>query len=88
MRRSPPSLKRILVEAAILVLGHWILLETLSRLNVVEHLLAPGAGSRGALVVTTIFLLTRFVLLIIAPGWLLVRLWLWANRTPQRTTQQ
>lgn len=80
MSRRPPSLRRILIEAAVLVLAHFALLQVLARVNLLEHLLAPGAGSRGALGITVVFLLLRGFLFVFAPGWVAVRLWLWATR--------
>lgn len=80
MKRPLPSLRRILVEIAVLVVAHFVLLQVLARVNLLEHLLAPGAGSRGALAITVVFLLLRGFLLVFAPGWVAVRLWLWATR--------
>jgi hypothetical protein len=74
------SLVRIGIEAAALVAIHAALLQVLARVNLMEHLLAPGAGSFGALAATAIFLLLRSFLLVAAPGWVSVRLWLWATR--------
>ena len=82
MNRRSPSLRRILVEAVSLVAVHFALLLLLARVNLLEHLLAPGAGSRFALAVTAVFLLLRLFLLVLAPGWLLARIWLWATRPP------
>ena len=81
MKRRPPTLRRILIEAAALVAAHFVLLQILARVNLLEHLLAPGADSRFALGVTAAFLLLRVFLFVLAPGWLLARLWLWAART-------
>lgn len=80
MKRRPPTLRRILLEGAALVAGHFVLLQILARVNLLEHLLAPGADSRFALGVTAAFLLLRVFLFVFAPGWLLARLWLWATR--------
>ena len=81
MKRRPPTLRRILVEAAVLVAVHFVLLQILARVNLLEHLLAPGADSRLALGVTAAFLLLRVFLFVFAPGWLLARLWLWTTRS-------
>jgi len=81
MKRRPSTLRRILLEAAALVAVHYALLQMLARVNLLEHLLAPGADSRFALGVTAAFLLLRVFLLVFASGWLLARLWLWATRT-------
>jgi hypothetical protein len=80
MKRRPPTLRRILIETAVLVAAHFILLQILARVNLLEHLLAPGADSRFAFGVTASFLLLRLFLFVFAPGWLLARLWLWATR--------
>ncbi|HLP07169.1 MAG TPA: hypothetical protein VK178_03325 [Opitutaceae bacterium] len=80
MKRRSPSLRRILIEAAALVAVHFVLLRILARANLLEHLLAPGADSRFALGVTAVFLLLRVFFFVFVPGWLLVRLWLWATR--------
>lgn len=80
MKHRAPSLRRILIEAAVLVAVHFVLLQILARVNLLEHLLAPGADSRVALGVTAVFLLLRVFLFVFAPGWLLARLWLWATR--------
>ena len=81
MKHRAPSLRRILIEAAVLVAVHFVLLQILARVNLLEHLLAPGADSRFALGVTAAFLLLRVFLFVFAPGWLLARLWLRATRT-------
>jgi hypothetical protein len=79
-RRPPPTLRRILLEFAALALLHFALLEVLARVRVLDHLLAPGPGSRAALAVTAFFLLLRFFLLTLAPSWLAARLWLYFTR--------
>jgi hypothetical protein len=80
-RSPPPTLRRILVEFGVLAVLHFTLLCLLSRMRVMEHLLAPGPGSRVALALTAAFLLLRFFLLVLAPGWLLARLWLLFSRS-------
>lgn len=80
MKRRPPSLRRILIEAVVLVVVHAVLLHVLARVHLLEHLLAPGAGSLVALPVTAVFLLLRLFLLVFAPGWVIARLWLWATQ--------
>lgn len=80
MKRRAPTLRRILLEAAVLVVVHFVFLQGLARVNLLEHLLAPGADSRLALGVTATFLLLRVFLLVFAPGWLLARLWFWVTR--------
>ncbi len=80
MKRRPPTLRRILIEAVALVAAHFALLQILARVSLLEHLLAPGADSRLALGVTASFLLLRLFFFVFAPGWLLARLWLWATR--------
>lgn len=82
-RRPPPTLRRILLEFGALALLHFVLLGILSRVRVMEHLLAPGPGSRFALAITAVFLLLRLFLLMFAPGWLLARLWLLLSRAPR-----
>ena len=79
-RRPSPTFRRILVEFAALVAVHFVLLQVLARSHVLEHLLAPGPGSRIALAATAMFLLLRLFLLVFAPGWLLARLWLLTTR--------
>jgi len=86
MKRRSPTLRRILIEAAALVAVHLVLLQILARVNLLEHLLAPGADSRLALGVTAVFLLLRVFLFVFAPGWLLVRLWLWGTRSVAERT--
>jgi hypothetical protein len=80
MKRRPPTIRRILIEAAALGAVHLVLLQILARVDLLEHLLAPGADSRLALGVTAAFLLLRVFLFVFAPGWLLARLWLRATR--------
>lgn len=80
MKHRAPSLRRILIEAAVLVAVHFVLLQILARVNLLEHLLAPSADSHVALGVTAVFLLLRVFLFVFAPGWLLVRLWLRVTR--------
>ncbi len=88
MSRRPPTLRRILLEAAALVAVYYALLQILARMNLLEHLLAPGAGSRFALAVTAAFLLLRVFLFVFAPGWLLARFWLWATRSSESVRAQ
>jgi hypothetical protein len=76
MKRPPPSVRRILIDFAALVLIHAVALRLLAYARLMEHLLSPGAGSRWALTATVMFLLLRMFLLVLAPGWLLARLWL------------
>ncbi len=79
-RRPPPTPRRIVLEFLALVALHWALLHLLAEARVLEHLLAPGPGSRVALAATGFFLLLRLFLLVFGPAWLLARLWLWATR--------
>lgn len=75
-----PNLRRIVIEFVALCALHFVLLQILARAHVLEHLLAPGPGSRLALAITAAFLLLRLFLLVFAPGWLLARVWLWMTR--------
>jgi hypothetical protein len=79
-RRAPPSLRRILVEAAVLFGLHVLLLQLLARVNVLEHLLSPGRDAMLALAVTAFFLLLRFFVVVFGLGWVAARLWLHATR--------
>ncbi len=79
-RRFPSPLRRIFLETGALLVVHFALVHILARVHLLEHLLAPGPGSKFALVVTTVFLVLRLFLLIFAPGWFLARLWLFASR--------
>ena len=81
-RRPPPTLRRIVIEFAALAALHLILLHILARAHILEHLLAPGPGSRLALALTAAFFLLRLFLLLFGPGWLLARLWLWMTLSP------
>lgn len=76
--RAP--LHRILLETLALLALHFVLVQILARARLLEHLLAPGPGSKIALAATTMFLAFRFFLLVLAPGWIVVRLWLLASR--------
>lgn len=76
----PVTWRRIVGEAAVLGGLHVAAAQGLARANVLEHLLSPGAGSRVALGVTAVFLLLRGFTLVLAPGWVLARLWLWWTR--------
>lgn len=78
--RPPPTLRRIVLEFLALIALHFALLQVLARARLLEHLLAPGPGSRVALAVTAAFLLLRLFLIVFGTGWLLARLWLWASR--------
>jgi hypothetical protein len=80
MKRSPSTLRRILVEFAVLVVLHEVALRALASARLMEHLLSPGRSSTWALVATMMFLLLRMFLLVLGPGWLLTRVWLWATR--------
>ena len=79
-RRPPPTPRRIFIEFAALAALHLVLLHTLARARILEHLLAPGPGSRLALALTATFFLLRLFLILVGPGWLLARLWLWTTR--------
>ena len=78
-RLFPSRLRRILLEAATLLALHFALVQILARVHLLEHLLAPGPGSRFALVVTGIFLALRLFVLLLGPGWFLARLWLFLS---------
>ncbi len=80
MKRPPPTIRRILVEAAILGLLHEAAIRLLAHARLMEHLLSPGSQSLWAVVATAMFLLLRMFLLVLAPGWVLARLWLRATR--------
>jgi hypothetical protein len=80
MRLSPPTLCRIIIEAAGLMVLQVLLLQILARVRLLEHLLAPGSHSYWAIVATVVFLLLRFFLYLFGAGWLAARLWLWATR--------
>jgi hypothetical protein len=73
---QPPTWRRIVLEAAALVMLHFIAAQILARANLLEHLLSPGADSRLALGVTAMFMLLRAFTLVLAPGWVLARFWL------------
>jgi len=77
--RTPPTLLRILVEAAV-VLGlhaaaHWGMVE--SRL--LERVLSPTGDSGMHVTAAACFLLLRLFVLLLLPGWVLARVWLWAT---------
>ena len=77
---QPPTWRRIVLEAASLALLHFIAAQLLARGNLLEHLLSPGADSRLALGVTAVFMLLRAFALVLAPGWILARLWLLSTK--------
>ena len=77
MKRPPPPLRRIVIEALALMGLQFALTQLLARL--LEHLLAPGGESYVALAVTAVFLLLRVGVIVLLPGWFLARLWLWAT---------
>ncbi len=76
MRRRPPSLRRILFDFAVLIVVHLVLVQILGRVHLLEHMLSPGPGSALALAVTVFFLVVRTILLLLAPGLFLARVWL------------
>lgn len=78
-RMRPCSPRRILAEAAALVVLHFALVQILARTRLLEHVLSPGPGAGAALAATTFFLLLRVFLFVLGPGWVLTRLWLWAS---------
>jgi hypothetical protein len=80
MKRPPPTFRRILAEAVVLMLLHEVAIRLLARWRLMEHLLSPGSQSRWAINATVMFLLLRMFLLVLAPGWVLARLWLRATR--------
>ena len=81
MNSSAASLKRIFIEAFVLVSGHVLLLHLLAKARLLEHLLAPGSHSYWAITATAAFLLFRAFLYLFGPGWLACRLWLWWVRS-------
>jgi hypothetical protein len=76
----PPTLGRIVGDAAILLALHFTLAHVLAHARLLEHLLSPGPGSRLALAATATFLLLRFFVLVLGPGWIAARLWLLISR--------
>lgn len=80
---APPTCRRIVLEATVLALLHFIAAQMLARADLLEHLLSPGAGSRLALGVTAVFMLLRAFTLVFGAGWVLARLWLlWTRPRP------
>jgi hypothetical protein len=79
-KRPPITLRRIVVEFAMIVLLQFALAHVLMHFRLLDHLLSPGRDSGVALGVTTAFLLLRMFVLLFAPGWFLARLWLWMTR--------
>lgn len=73
-------LQRIALPLVILGTLHFVFVQILLRVRLLEHLLSPGPGSTVALIVTAIFLLFRFFLLVLAPGWFLARFWVWMTK--------
>ena len=84
MKRPPPSLRRIVIETSVLVALQWTVALGLARARLLEHLLAPGSGSYVALAVTGVFLVLRIGVIVLLPGWLVARIWLWASRTVRK----
>ncbi len=78
--RRPPTLRRIVAEAAALLALHFVLVLILARVRLLEHLLSPGPESRVALAVTAMFLMLRIFVLVLLPGWVVARVWLLASR--------
>lgn len=79
MKRSLPNLCRTIFGAFVLIVLQFTLAHLLARARLLEHLLSPESGSFGALAVITAFLLLRIGVLVLLPGWVLARLWLWAT---------
>lgn len=77
---TPPTLERILIETAVLLALHFALVFALARVRLLEHLLSPGPESGAALVVTAMFLVLRIFVIVLLPGWLIMRIWLFASR--------
>jgi len=78
--RQPPTLLRIIVELAVVVLLECVLAYALAHIRLLDHLLSPGSDSQIALGATAAFLLLRMFVLLFAPGWFLSRLWLFFTR--------
>ncbi|MFT3868966.1 MAG: hypothetical protein QM715_10960 [Nibricoccus sp.] len=74
------SLRRIVFEAAGLILLHYVLLQVLAKARWLEHLLAPGGDSFWPMVFTATFLCLRVFLYIFVPGFLAARIWLGLTR--------
>ena len=79
-RLFPAPLRRILLETVALLALHFVFVQILARVRLLEHLLAPGPGSWFALGVTGMFMALRFFLCLFAPAWFLARLWLLMSR--------
>lgn len=77
--RRPLTLRRILIEMAALILLHFVLVQILARVRLLDHLLSPGPGATLALAATAFFLLLRIFLLVFGAGWFVARLWLWLS---------
>ncbi len=73
--RRPAGPLLIVGEAVTLVLLHFGAVKLLAAASLLEHLLAPGPGSRVAIAITVMFLLLRTVVLVLLPGWFLTRVW-------------
>ena len=84
MKRSPPTLRRIFTEAAAVVLLHWAGIHLMAKLRIMEHLLSPTGATRWALGGAVVFMLLRGFTLMLLPGWVLARVWLWRTRDKER----
>lgn len=83
LRRKPrpaPGPRRILAEAAVLFALHFALLQVFARVDMLHHLLSPGADATAALAATAFFLLLRLFVIVFGAAWLATRLWLWWTR--------
>lgn len=77
MKRHHIRFVRIAGGALALVGTHFIATQLLARVHLLEHLLAPGPESFGALVITGAFLILRILVLLLLPGWVAARVFLW-----------
>lgn len=84
--RKPPTLVRILVEGAAVVLlhagAHWGMVES----QLLERVLSPTGDSALHVSAAACFLLLRLFVLLLLPGWVLARAWLLATSARGRET--
>ena len=82
--RKPPTLARIAVTAAVLLVLHLAAHAAMSGSRVMETLLSPHAGTSVEVAAAAAFLALRLVTMVLVPGWVLARLALWAMSARER----
>lgn len=84
-----PTLTGIFSRFVVVIVIQYIALRIVAHAKLMEHLLAPGAGSFWPLAASLSFLTLRLVTFVFGPSWLIWKLWNYAMRhTPRDSSSR